>query len=296
MTNDKNTPGHGSGATTAQAIASAVGLGVLLLVAAFIGYALRCWGNSSGECAAIRASPPWTLMTTMAAAPCVLLTWYWRTEHKKRDILDASRAQIAQRFATAVEMLDKGGHTTIGAIYALEQIAQDSPADHWTIVETLAAFVRNACLKPASSGDERRAQVQAAISVLGRRRAEHDPEGATIDLREASLWGIKFDGLNFARANFEFAKVNDSTFFGTDLSGARVDNIIGVWTDEDAYLEGQVAHDSASRPGRFNDQTRGAEERRILASRWLQNADEMKPTPLEVAASVAEKDNARDGT
>ena len=218
MTNDKNTPGHGSGATTAQAIASAVGLGVLLLVAAFIGYALRCWGNSSGECAAIRASPPWTLMTTMAAAPCVLLTWYWRTEHKKRDILDASRAQIAQRFATAVEMLDKGGHTTIGAIYALEQIAQDSPADHWTIVETLAAFVRNACLKPASSGDERRAQVQAAISVLGRRRAEHDPEGATIDLREASLWGIKFDGLNFARANFEFAKVNDSTFFGTDLS------------------------------------------------------------------------------
>src|SRR5690606_7462200 len=55
----------------------------------------------------------------------------------------AEQGQITERFTKAVEQLGSSEISIrLGAIYALERIAKDSERDLTTIMETLAAFVR----------------------------------------------------------------------------------------------------------------------------------------------------------
>ncbi|MEH1855504.1 MAG: hypothetical protein V7L11_28445 [Nostoc sp.] len=53
------------------------------------------------------------------------------------------QAIVPERFSKAIEQLgNEKIETRFAAIYALERIAKDSPKDHWTIMEILAAFIR----------------------------------------------------------------------------------------------------------------------------------------------------------
>jgi hypothetical protein len=54
------------------------------------------------------------------------------------------RGQVTDRFSKADDQLGEGTKLDVrlGAIYALEQIARDSPELHSPIVEILAAFIR----------------------------------------------------------------------------------------------------------------------------------------------------------
>jgi hypothetical protein len=59
------------------------------------------------------------------------------------------RGQVTERFSKAIDQLGDRGETPsekldirLGGIYALEQIAQDSPELHWPIMEVLAAYLR----------------------------------------------------------------------------------------------------------------------------------------------------------
>src|SRR4051794_38038085 len=95
--------------------------------------------------------------------------------------------QVTERFTRAVDQL--GGErleVRLGGIYALERIARDSKHDHPQVVELLSAFVRehaalSAALGPAhppARTDRPRsalpADVQAALTVLGRRNINYD--------------------------------------------------------------------------------------------------------------------------
>ena len=52
-------------------------------------------------------------------------------------------SHVTDRYTKAIEQLGSEGlDVRLGAIYALERIMFDSPRDHPTIVEVLAAFVR----------------------------------------------------------------------------------------------------------------------------------------------------------
>jgi hypothetical protein len=91
----------------------------------------------------------------------------------------------------------------LDGIYALERIARDSRRDHTTIMEVLAAFIRKHSYEPLSSPDSGadpalpsaiRADVQAAIVVIGRRDSTHDRQ--RIMLSDAYL-----SGANLIRAN-----------------------------------------------------------------------------------------------
>src|SRR6266852_302971 len=67
-----------------------------------------------------------------------------------QDKLEVDReAQITNRFTQAIAQLGaelKDGtpnlETRLGAIYALERIARESPDDHWPIMQVLSAYVR----------------------------------------------------------------------------------------------------------------------------------------------------------
>jgi hypothetical protein len=69
-----------------------------------------------------------------------------RTGDKTVQIME--QGHITDRYTKAIEQLGKfdGDNPNIeirlGAIYALERIAHDSPRDHWTIMEVLTAYVR----------------------------------------------------------------------------------------------------------------------------------------------------------
>src|SRR6266536_2584214 len=101
--------------------------------------------------------------------------------------LDTTReGQIADLYSGVIEQLGSDKlDVRIGGIYALERVARDSAADHPTVMEVLTAFVREHSLErwPPSGDDvpdtdafirQARPDVQAAITVIGRRDSRHD--------------------------------------------------------------------------------------------------------------------------
>jgi Pentapeptide repeats (8 copies) len=163
--------------------------------------------------------------------------------------LDATRDQIkiseqglvADRFGRAVEQLGNSEsiEVRLGGIYALERFARDSPSDHQTVIEVMAAFVRNRAGRP-EGGDcgprpteeqmmavftnrwpEVPVDIQAAVTVLGRRDAARD-DGTRIDLRHTCLRGVSFITLNFAGAIFQDADLSYSDARHANMNDANL--------------------------------------------------------------------------
>jgi uncharacterized protein YjbI with pentapeptide repeats len=172
----------------------------------------------------------------------------------------------------------------LGAVYALERIAYDSKRDHHPIMEALTSYVRaqapysraedielsaetqammakpemQALLQELSPEYKREQpklspEIQAILTILGRRNPANEPFGKWLnlsrsDLRGANLCGLSLQGASctyanlqraqllgahleeavFAFANlkgalFNDAHLNNANFLGTDLEGAHFD-------------------------------------------------------------------------
>ena len=143
---------------------------------------------------------------------------------------------ITDRFTKAIEQLGKTDGTIpnvevrLGAIYALERIAVDSPRDHWTIMEILTAYVRqNAPLLPGVDfveGETPRTDIQAILTVLGRRRVSLKREGLrqTLLLSHCRLNGANLQELNFRGANLEGTDLQSASLSRVKLQGAHLSN------------------------------------------------------------------------
>jgi hypothetical protein len=118
--------------------------------------------------------------------------------------------QVTERFSKSIEHLGNDQiDIRLGGIYALEQIAIDSPKYHWTIVEILSAFIREKCsINPQTSPDSNPEEatseidrkigidIQAALTILGRRKVSQDPATKNIDLRNVNLYGAEIPESN----------------------------------------------------------------------------------------------------
>ena len=139
-----------------------------------------------------------------------------------------SERLVTDRFAKAVEQLgSKEPDVRIGAIYSLERLAKDSPKDHWTIMEVLTAFVRSRSplskdWKPGSKQELAvvTTDVQATLTVLGRRDLQHDPEGQHLNLKRTNLKGINLNNTNLPGAYLIAADLEGAYLIGTNFSGA----------------------------------------------------------------------------
>ena len=154
--------------------------------------------------------------------------------------LALSRAgQVTGRYAQALEQLGREEHDVrIDGIHALEHVARDSPRHHPAVMEMLAAFIRERSRQPwppphpGGQARERspRPDVQAAITVVGRRLTERDlsPVGlAGSDLTGADLTGADLTGAVLAhavlaRADLLAAKLVRADLSGADFGGARL--------------------------------------------------------------------------
>ncbi|MBE9052632.1 pentapeptide repeat-containing protein [Nostocales cyanobacterium LEGE 11386] len=164
---------------------------------------------------------------------------------------------IVERFMGAITQL---GHekieTRTGAIYILERVAQDFPKEHWTIMEILTAFVRENA--PTQTVDEQqrleysqpiylgrhksgarrtqklelntretlpkiRRDIQAALTVIGRRNSLLEAENQKLDLRNTDIQRADLLGANLERADLRGANLCGADLRGSYLCGANLD-------------------------------------------------------------------------
>jgi len=171
---------------------------------------------------AIAEHPPWMLLSAIAAVPGVVLTWYWRHMNNTERL-------IIERFAKATEMLgQKNIAQRLGAIYQLERIAEDSLRDHWTVMETLCAFVRERSPRKSSDysveEDFITADIRATITVMGHRKhiSQEKENDYWLDLHNTNLSGLRMIGLTFSNAEFTNANFQRSVIHSSDLRNASL--------------------------------------------------------------------------
>jgi hypothetical protein len=169
------------------------------------------------------------VLTALGAAGGLAFTA--RTYRLGQETYRLSRqGHITDRYSKAIEQLgDEKVEVRLGGIYALERLMHDSPADQPTIMETLAAFVRqhappSSRLALPARGTPPRApahpteDVQAVLTVLGRRNPV-DKE-RPIDLSRTDLTGARLVGATLTHADLGEATLTGARLGGADLTDA----------------------------------------------------------------------------
>jgi uncharacterized protein YjbI with pentapeptide repeats/DNA-binding Xre family transcriptional regulator len=138
---------------------------------------------------------------------------------------------IEERIFRATEQLNRRGFSALVGIQALEEIAKDSSRYHWKIMELLAAFVRNAPRRKPEEGipDD----IQAALTVIGRRDPEKDPSDqkwtlnlSNTDIRGAILTEANLEGANLFAANLQEAKLFEANLEKAYLRQAKLQDAV----------------------------------------------------------------------
>jgi hypothetical protein len=116
---------------------------------------------------------------------------------------------VTDRYTKAIEQLGSEKlDVRIGGIYALKRIARDSARVHPTVMEVLTAFIREHSHEqwpPSGQGQSTRPDIQAALTVVGRRDPHRDIrpiELASAALAEADLADTNLAGADLAYGDF----------------------------------------------------------------------------------------------
>jgi hypothetical protein len=150
-------------------------------------------------------------------------------EDAERALVAAREAQFADRYSRAVEQLGSDNlDVRIGGIYALEGIALDSPRYHPTVMEVLAAFIReNSRVAAGETRPERwpLPDVQTALTVVGRRKTEHDIRPVSLaiaDLKSARLRGANLTGADLRSVDLSYADLAFANLTNANLSTSHL--------------------------------------------------------------------------
>ncbi len=173
-------------------------------------------------------------------------------EDARQDRQLTQERLITDRFTKAVAQIGNDKEeVVIGGIYSLERIAKDSPKDQWTIMEVLTAFVRkNSPIPPEIKKLKKRSeekfkalemlnsvdiQIQAALTVIGRRNRERDY--TSDEDPEANTKRLNLSHSNLVKSHFFDANLTGIYFSHSNLRGAylRSVNLRGA-NLYDAYL------------------------------------------------------------
>ena len=153
------------------------------------------------------------------------------------------QGQVTDRYTKAIEQLGSDKlDMRIGGIYALERVARDSARDHPAVMDVLTAFIREHSDEPWTppADDEpdadipglgARGDIQAAVTVIGRRNPRHDQERRLVlyhanlsraDISRADLGGAYLVRAWLVRADLQLAKLQMAIAYRADLTGANL--------------------------------------------------------------------------
>ncbi len=154
----------------------------------------------------------------------------------------AEQGLITDRINKAVEGIgknDEGGDPIIevrlGALYALERIAQDSIRDHIQIMEILCAYIRynSPKINTADQTKPLREDIQIAVAIIGRRgrwpegkkylQKEYDQE-YRLDLHKCDLHGARLNEANLNNARLTSTNLRIAQLMNAKLNGAKLSN------------------------------------------------------------------------
>ena len=182
----------------------------------------------------------------------IYLTWR-RVAATERQVEIAGEGQITERFTRAIDQLGSEKLAVkLGGIYALERIARDSEKDHWPIMEVLTAYVRENAPRHEEKPEAEEEQepegvatdIQAILTVIGRRRVEFDPPEQNLDLISTNLQWAHLPGADLSGAHLIEAHLPGANLFRADLSGAYLSgaNLRGVdLSDSKGLTREQIA-------------------------------------------------------
>ena len=174
-----------------------------------------------------------------------------RVKAAERTVEVSQEGQITERFTRAIDQLgSKSLEGRLGGIYALERIARDSRRDHWPIMEVLTAFVRSRARWEEPEDDSNateaeseplppRADVQAILTVLGRRKLDHERgERLGLDLRAVDLRRVRLAGAHLEKAELGGAHLEEAKLKYAHLEDAKLRSAhLEKANLEGAYLE-----------------------------------------------------------
>jgi hypothetical protein len=147
----------------------------------------------------------------------------------RRTFRLGEQGHVTDRYTKAIEQLGSDKlDIRLGGIYALERIARDSARDHSTVMEVLAAFVREHSqdVETDTSEDGKppglrlRTDLQAAVTVIGRRDSAQDTSGVRLNLSGADLAGADLAGADLAHAKLITTDLTGANLTPADLTGA----------------------------------------------------------------------------
>ncbi len=164
-----------------------------------------------------------TLVGVGGTAAVAITSFHYARKTNRDTINSVLEGQVTDRYTKAIEQLgSEKVDVRTGGIYALERIAHDSAKDHPVVMEMLTAFIREHSREqwppPGHQGQTRRwtrDDVQAAVTVVGRRNAEYDMPGRPLDLYYANLTRANLAGANLRRAILRRVELT-----GANLTGA----------------------------------------------------------------------------
>ena len=197
----------------------------------------------------------WTIFSALIAAPTLLLTWYWRENHKrkneetdKKNVIIAQKnmataienqkvaneqyklanknheieisGQISNRFSKGVEQLASDKiEIKLGAIYSLEQIAIESTPYYRKILKILEAFIRENSKKRT----KKQVQVQARIFPFTKISREDTTDVTKIDTDLQAALSVLIDIHD--SEDEERIDLSDIVFVSKDLKGFAFQNM-----------------------------------------------------------------------
>lgn len=183
----------------------------------------------------------------------IIFTFAWAFL-RDTQTLEQARLQIANdTYVKSAELMAKSDSIAARAagVYALGSVANARSEYQMAVRDTLTAFIRDQAntLSKTPSESPLRADVQAALDVLGRRDLRKDPNW-WLDLRYSYLTRPSFRGLpGFQSATFQDATLLGADFRNVDLSHTVMDHAVmgdyvafatygaGPWREDLAFDE-----------------------------------------------------------
>jgi uncharacterized protein YjbI with pentapeptide repeats len=240
-----------------------------------------------------------TVISSLSVVALGAGLYYTNQDNREQRQLQI-QAQVSDRFAKAVEQLGSSQlTTTLGGIYSLERLMHDSPADQHTVIDVLAAYVRDTSKRrpkrtPSTSprGPSDRippsTELQAALTVLGRQPKGNylllDLPGADLsaaNLRFADFAGADLRGAYLRYAELRYADLSDADLSDADLSGADLSDMVDL-TSADLIGADLRGADLCSADLRGAD-LRGADLRGAYLGRVDRSSAYVRTTHLPVA-------------
>lgn len=143
-----------------------------------------------------------------------------RQQQAAHDLLISN--QVSKGFEQLAN--DKSLTMRLGGIYGLEGVMKTSPEYYQPVLEALCAFVRDGTIGK-SVGDQPATDVQAALTVIGRRKpGPGQVDLANADIPHANLHKAPLSDANLRGANLRNADLSNANLRGAYMTNATLEN------------------------------------------------------------------------